>query len=411
MKFSRLEALFRKLRGDTNEERVDQHLGMRMTSAYLFALALVASLSLAAHLVLDRVINEQVNSANVLHVAGQQTMHPQRIAYSAMDYVETGDKEAQDRLLESIKNFRRNHHFLMTGGFNHNTFFELSPNIRDVYYGSSADFDKKIRLFLVAAEKVAASKDLEALKWIKNEARKNMLNLGETVSRDIAMEANARIEKLRHIQKFVVVILLVTLVLEAVFIFRPLVNRIVTYATQLYEYATRDQLTGLLNRRAFHDFFSRLQSSSRRYGNPLCIVMLDIDYFKKINDTHGHDVGDKALQMLSRILTDNLRDSDIIARIGGEEFVVALPNSDLAGAATVAESLRKRIEQTDEAGIPKFTISIGIAPVTERDSIDHALKRADQALYQAKRAGRNCVQVADCHHARSDPSSHPDIAA
>lgn len=367
-----------------------------MTSAYLFALALVAILSLSAHLVLDSVINEQLNSANVLHVSGQQTMYPQRIAYSAMDYVETGDPEAHTRLLDSIKSFRRNHHFLMTGGFNVNTFFELSPSVRDVYYGSSQDFDKKTRMFLVAAEKVANSKDLEALKYIKGEAKKNMLNLGETVSRDVAMEANSRIERLRAIQKCVVIILLLTLALEAIFIFRPLVNKIVTYATRLYEHATRDALTGLLNRRAFFDFASRVQAASRRYGHSFSIVMIDIDHFKKINDTYGHDKGDDALRLLARILNENLRESDIIARLGGEEFVIALPNSDSRGASIVSEALRKRIEETSEAGVPAFTVSLGVAErISVNDTVERMLKRADDALYHAKKGGRNRVHLSE----------------
>ncbi|MBK4736062.1 diguanylate cyclase [Noviherbaspirillum pedocola] len=365
-----------------------------MTSAYLLALTLVAFLSVAAHLVLDSVINEQLNSANVLHVAGQQSMYPQRITYSAMEYVEGGDPEARERLEDAIKSFRRNHTFLMTGGFNSDTFFELSTSVRDVYYGTSQDFDRRTRQFIAAAEKVASTKDPEALLYLRTEARKNMLNLAETVARDIAMEANARIERLRAIQKCVVVILLLTLALEGVFIFRPLVRRIVLYATRLYEHATRDPLTGLLNRRAFFDFATRVQSASRRYNHAFSVIMLDIDHFKKINDTFGHDKGDDALRLLARILNENLRESDIVARMGGEEFVIALPNSDGRGATIVAESLRKRIEETAEKDVPRFTISVGVTEkIAVQDTVERMLKRADDALYQAKRGGRNRVQM------------------
>lgn len=162
--------------------------------------------------------------------------------------------------------------------------------------------------------------------------------------------------------------------------------------------AAIDALTGIANRRAFVSQGVVEVNRARRYQLPLSVLMMDVDHFKQINDKYGHATGDRVLNGLGLTLKANLRMPDIPARWGGEEFVVALPNTALSGAETVAERLREAVEQTvlehEGARVP-ITISIGVAEVTAEETLEAVLERADHAMYEAKSSGRNRVKVSD----------------
>ncbi len=163
------------------------------------------------------------------------------------------------------------------------------------------------------------------------------------------------------------------------------------------EMAITDVLTGLFNRRYMESHLATLIEQAKSRGKPLTALVLDIDYFKAINDSHGHDAGDDVLREFALRIRRSIRGIDLACRYGGEEFVIVMPETDMAVAAMVAERLRRRIAadpfaiQQGARSIP-VTISIGIAGVRGRDDSAAALlKRADQALYRAKRDGRNRV--------------------
>lgn len=167
----------------------------------------------------------------------------------------------------------------------------------------------------------------------------------------------------------------------------------------LLHLATRDPLTGCLNRRALFEKMETLLADARENGTALCCIMTDIDHFKSFNDRHGHAVGDQVLQATSRKLGGALRDIDLLARYGGEEFCVILPGTTLEQACAVAERLRSDIETEAGASVRstqglKVTSSFGVASFDEVIS-DPAqfIDRADQALYAAKKGGRNCVRT------------------
>lgn len=164
--------------------------------------------------------------------------------------------------------------------------------------------------------------------------------------------------------------------------------------------ARKDPLTGLDNRRQLMSDLQLEIQRAERYQTPLSLILLDVDYFKKYNDLHGHPAGDRILRQLANLLAINLRAFDKIARYGGEEFVIILPQTDLKGATVVAEKLRRLVEEypfpeeeTQPAG--KLTISLGVASYPEHaKSGDDLLAQADRAMYRAKAAGRNRVAVA-----------------
>jgi two-component system cell cycle response regulator len=163
------------------------------------------------------------------------------------------------------------------------------------------------------------------------------------------------------------------------------------------EMAITDQLTGLHNRRYMSRHLDTLIANARRNERPLAFVIMDVDHFKQVNDTYGHDIGDEVLKEFASRIAANVRGIDLACRYGGEEFVVAMPDTDNAFATNIAERLRQSIETTPirisrAPGQLSITISIGIARYEAgEDDAEKLLHRADQALYRAKRSGRNRV--------------------
>lgn len=167
---------------------------------------------------------------------------------------------------------------------------------------------------------------------------------------------------------------------------------------ELVKQASTDSLTGIGNRRHFMVQAELEMSRSRRFGRSLSVMMLDVDHFKPINDQHGHAVGDAVLQVIVRRASESLRQSDQIARLGGEEFAALLPETSLPAALVVAERFREHLAERPLVAAGKAipcTVSIGIAEMREGDAtIDDLLRRADEALYRAKEKGRNRVEQA-----------------
>jgi diguanylate cyclase (GGDEF)-like protein len=162
--------------------------------------------------------------------------------------------------------------------------------------------------------------------------------------------------------------------------------------------ATIDDLTGIYNRRALFEQAAREVQRAVRFAHPLSITMFDLDHFKQVNDTHGHAAGDQALRMVAQRCRESIRAVDILGRFGGEEFVVVLPETNTAGACLAAERVRRRIVDTPivtDHGAIRVTCSLGVTSLGPNDDFDTLLKRADQALYDAKAAGRNCVRARD----------------
>ena len=178
------------------------------------------------------------------------------------------------------------------------------------------------------------------------------------------------------------------------------INRANTYSTIL-QYATLDALTNLNNRRQFETRLNQEIAITKRQGNPLCAMMIDIDFFKKVNDTYGHAAGDEVLRQVAGTIKELLRESDIPARYGGEEFAILLPFTKIDEAYIVGERLRVAVEETavtiyketiDEKQI-NVTISMGLAEYDGNETGEVLFERADKALYNAKAEGRNRVKV------------------
>lgn len=158
----------------------------------------------------------------------------------------------------------------------------------------------------------------------------------------------------------------------------------------------QDSLTGIANRLAYEERLEQEFLRWKRFGQPLTLLVWDIDHFKQVNDSHGHAVGDRVLRKVAQDLASYLRITDFVARFGGEEFVMLLPGADVSAALQLADQIRRQIAESADQGddcVP-VTISCGASSFEPGDSLQSVFKRADQALYQAKRDGRNCCRVA-----------------
>lgn len=163
---------------------------------------------------------------------------------------------------------------------------------------------------------------------------------------------------------------------------------------ELSKLASTDKLTGAWNRRRLEEALVNEMDRLKRYDHPLSMLILDIDFFKKVNDEHGHSVGDQVLIKMANVLQSNLRASDTLTRWGGEEFVVLCPNTTLSTVAMLAERLRESIARTTFPEVGPVTISLGVAECMVGEAWEDWFKRADAALYRAKAGGRNQVQIA-----------------
>ena len=157
--------------------------------------------------------------------------------------------------------------------------------------------------------------------------------------------------------------------------------------------ASRDPLTGLWNRRHFLNLLDKARQQKRRNDVNYSLLILDTDHFKNINDQFGHDKGDEVLVLLARTLENRVRETDSVCRWGGEEFIILLPQTEIANAAHLAECLRESVTEIQIPALPRMTVSIGVAQHQHGEPTESLLKRADAALYQAKASGRNKVVV------------------
>ncbi|MCW4150638.1 GGDEF domain-containing protein [Halomonas sp. 18H] len=209
-----------------------------------------------------------------------------------------------------------------------------------------------------------------------------------------AEAANQRVVMDRLVLGIALLILVILLLVGCLML---LLKRLHHQHKKVLRLSLMDELTGLGNRRYMFNFTELLFEQSQRSGHPLSMVLLDLDHFKRVNDEFGHPAGDQVLIVIAGALLSEVRKADVLARLGGEEFCVLMPETDTECALEVIERIRQRVESLSprEFGVPvTVTVSLGLATVTNDDaSFDHLYSRADQALYQAKAKGRNRVAV------------------
>ncbi|MBF0117240.1 MAG: GGDEF domain-containing protein [Desulfobacterales bacterium] len=198
----------------------------------------------------------------------------------------------------------------------------------------------------------------------------------------------------KQMQPIIIAVILVEII---IIMLALIISIIYLQREEMHKLATIDSLTGIFNRRHIETIGHNEISRTHRYNRPLSLIMLDIDHFKMINDKWGHPTGDRVIQAFAKAILKVSRSQDIIGRLGGEEFLAILPETDQNGAKVIADRIRKFIKESittvsEDGSIIRFTVSIGIATIiSSEESFESLLSRSDKGLYKAKESGRDCV--------------------
>lgn len=372
-----------------------------LTTTYTLALLIIAGLSIVSDVALEFSLRSNEGNAAIINKSGRQRMLSQRIASLAAQY-KLGDVSVRADLRAAINEFEFANDFLAAASLAGSAGNSYNQELKKLYFGSDNALDAQVKSFLADARRVPDMSPNDPqldqlLPRIFAEARDPLLNTLNSVVTIEQRRSEERIIRLERLQWAILAIVLATLFAEAIFIFRPMILRIVEYMVELLRLATTDSLTGVANRYSFMERCKAEIVRTQRYDHPACVLMIDVDHFKTINDTYGHAAGDKVLVGVGAALREILRDVDIIGRLGGEEFAVLLVETALPGASIVAERIRERFREmsvrSGEHDI-KFTVSIGCTSL-KKDvaALEASLRVADQLMYKAKQTGRNRVAL------------------
>lgn len=368
-----------------------------LTIGYIFALSMIAVLSMSAHVILDKVISVQSSSGTIINVSGRQRMLSQRIAMLACHYSISQNDYNKKSLSKAINLMQKSHSALTLGDKDMGLPSLLPPSVKEIYYGKKYNLDSEVKTYISTAKQfLAEPTNKELLVQIIDKAHDSLLEGLDKVVKEYELQSIEQVGMISFTQRIVLIIIIATLLAEALFIFRPIIKKIKMFALMLYELATHDHLTKFANRRLSLETLEKFVKRDQIDKNPLSIMMIDIDFFKKINDTYGHKAGDNVIVTVANLISASVRPSDVCGRWGGEEFLIILPNADIQEANIVAKRVLSTVEDevivVDGAEI-KTTVSIGISAYKDNESTTRLIERADMALYEAKNNGRNRVET------------------
>ena len=382
--------------------------GKKYQRIYLTTFALIALLITASIIIIDYIAAEEAYLVEAHDIGGRQRMLSERTVHLLLEFAVENDQDTRNQIVklieDSLQKFEKTHKLLIRGRLSDDEKVIFSESIDDIFFGEAEYLDIKARIFIYNTREVLArewSPELISSFYLKQlrEAAKQVLHNSLVVLADqYTMNSKSRITRLRVTVAILLGGIIVVLCVVGALVFNPMFKRIEVQGQELHKMAFIDPLANCHNRRSFLVNADTAFEHSRRYQHTFAILYIDIDHFKDINDTYGHAIGDKAIKQMTQICQSNIRDSDILGRIGGDEFGIILQECSLDFAIQTAEKLRQRISDhiiSTDVGIVKFSISIGAATIIDGDKdIDDILKRADKYLYKAKRTGRNLVIAA-----------------
>ena len=408
-----------------------KQLKQSMTIRYLLAISLIAVFSIAAFMSMNVVINGMDKNMYLVNVSGKQRLLSQYIALDAYRvYAATQTKIEQEELLLIKKRLRKNlaemsraNNMLSQGLLIDGRPVSLSPEIREMFFGE-LNIKFRVQQYLALVRLIMDLPEYEQKKIIILDIERfssGLLNDLDKIVSQFQKEGEERLQKIKDTKFILLFLTLLVLLLEILFIFRPMVNRIVALSQmkesaledlekqvklrtlhlekmnkQLNQLAHHDALTGLRNRLNMEANIEEVLEASQKNGIEFAVLMLDLDWFKRVNDQYGHDVGDFVLRELAQILKQSVREGDHVYRAGGEEFVVLLNRISYQDAKQKAERIRQSVENyvfmANGVKLRK-TISGGLyhSSLMNVSSVKELLKQADKALYRAKNSGRNVI--------------------
>ena len=377
----------------------------RFTISYIFALSLIGLIAITTHFVVDRIARHQQIFAAEINFAGRQRMLVQQVARQAVEFSTADAVTRADvvrQMTRATDELEQAHKALISGAALQGVELYQSGNVDQLYFEPPQNLDMQIRAFISTAREVLAASEQgpemvkTAIRQLETSANGGLAASLETAVSVYEREARDHASTLRQILLAMLAVLLATLIAEALFLFRPLFQRVRKQLQELHDLARTDPLTGCHNRRSFLLLAEHEYQQVRRTDGTACVMMLDIDRFKNVNDTYGHAVGDDVIRCMAGICLQSLRSADIFGRLGGEEFCAILPNTRIEDGRIAAEKVREAIEaaavELPDGGQLNFTASIGISPLNKaNNSVHQAMEQADANLYHAKNTGRNRV--------------------
>ncbi|MFZ5810805.1 MAG: GGDEF domain-containing protein [Thermodesulfobacteriota bacterium] len=372
-----------------------------LTWRFASALMFVAFLAGGSYLVFDRIMAEEKQRARVIELSIRQRLLTQRVILLKFVVDRTSSGSDRERYLGEMQGAMTELtavHARLTGLLTG----PLLPPENEDWRVISDRVDAFMNTAWAIARQIQAG---EAVSAELGERLKETVGMGLLSGMDSQImwhqkQSEENLQLLDRLQLAILIGTLALLTFIGVALFRPLVNRIVTDRRELEaanedleRLATADVLTGLFNRRKFDEVIVREMELSRRYDDPLSLLMFDIDHFKKINDSLGHAAGDRVLAEIASVTARHVRSVDYVFRWGGEEFLILTPRTGLSEARAVADKLRDMTERHPFPDGVRLTISLGVAEHAQGEALEDWLTRVDKAMYAAKRGGRNRVEA------------------
>ncbi len=389
---------------DADYERSMAQKRVKFRIAYMGSLLAIGLVSILSFYLVSQINSAQETMSSLANMSAEQKVLSQRIHLLSEKFVETPEDEHPvliKNLSAKISEMRHNHKSLVQGDPNRNLPENHSDKVDDLLFDEGTGLDMKIRRFIRNAQNIIETPpefrtlDNPNLVALRGSASTEVLNGLEAILNQQKIELSKQVESGRHGLILLLLTVLSTLVATALFVFNPLFKKITEQNRTLFELALTDPLTGCQNRRSFMEFAEKEFERVQRHGNPTCVISMDIDRFKNVNDTYGHPVGDEVIRNLVRACLKIIRASDHLGRLGGEEFAIVLIETDVKNATIVAEKIRTAfgmVETQTKQGPIKCTASFGVAEIRKGDDgIQGTLERADEFLYKAKNGGRNQV--------------------
>lgn len=365
-----------------------EHKKRKYLLIYGTILAIITFLSLKIYFILDKALKEQKHSAYIINLSGRQRMLSQLIVIDAANYRTLSSEEHANALETSITEMEKAHIFLTTQ--------ENMSKETENYYFSPLHIDADVKKYLNLSKEILAEHDKITPYLELQSMSRHLLSRLDSIVFSYQDQAQKRTQEQHFLQLALLLLILALLILKILLVFIPIIRKSDLY----FRMASKDALTNINNRRFFIQANRAEHKRCERYKNNYALCLIDIDYFKKINDEHGHPTGDIILKKVAQVIQKEIRTNDHCARIGGEEFSVLLVDSDQKSAHAGSEKIRKSIEciqHYHKSHIVSVTVSIGIAVYSpdEEKTIKEMYEQADTALYAAKQAGRNNSKVWD----------------
>lgn len=349
-----------------------------------------------AYLTTTEIIKSQKKYAHIINVSGKQRMLSQKTTLIAKRYYETKDPLLKSHLNELYHLMKNDHNEIISK-------YLTSNKIKNIYFDDPVNLDDNIQLYFSQIEQFMTKMDMQILSTLEITSFKLLSKLNNVVY-VFERESNDQINELMRRELIILVGGLLTLLFEAVVIVFPsirianlknseLQKIILKRTVELEKLSQTDALTKIYNRRKLDEILIAKLARAERYNQLFSLVLIDIDHFKKVNDTYGHQVGDDVLKAISKLFFDSIRKTDMIGRWGGEEFLIVSLENNYENVLVFAEKLRAIIESHDFPVVGRITCSFGVSYYIKSDTLHNLINRADTALYQAKSAGRNCVKL------------------